>query len=396
MGLAGIRATRLLGRAFVATVSVVLGLGMMVWPSSGAAEPPVNVTPPTVSGSAVYGSVLTADPGEWSPAEVTVTYQWLADGSPIPGAVGAQINLGLDELGRSISVSVTGTDPVGGGQATAVSAEVGPVARAVRLQTQRPVLTGSSRLGRTLEAEGGKWSPAPDKRRYQWYRGKRAIEGADGRRYRVTYLDVGKPITVHVRVTGPGYVPLESVSEPVRGKHRVAVRRVATYSIQTRGRVTADLGVFAKRAAETYADPRGWRGRGVKFRKVAVGGDFTLVLAEASTLPSFSSACSSEWSCRVGRFVVINQTRWLHASPAWKDLGAALRDYRHMVVNHETGHWLGFGHAYCPAPGRKAPVMQQQSKGLQGCRANPWPTQGELGPASARLTLAGLGTTSAE
>jgi len=76
--------------------------------------------------------------------------------------------------------------------------------------------------------------------------------------------------------------------------------------------------------------------------------------------------------------VIINQDRWKHASPAWNAADLALRDYRHMVVNHETGHWLGLGHAQCPGPGRLAPVMQQQSKGLQGCRFNPFPTRHEI------------------
>lgn len=385
MGLAASRPARQLGRAFLFTLVATLAWGGVVWPSSGAAEAPVNTLPPSITGDPSYGAVLVADAGEWTPADATVGYQWLADGVPIVGAVTDQLTLGLGQLGALVSVRITATDAVAGTSTTLDSAVVGPIARAERQETRSPAITGSARLGQTLEVGGGRWSPAPAQRSYQWYRGKTPIVGADRRRYRVTYLDVGKRLTAHVTVAGPGYLPFESVTARVRGKHRVPVRRIATYSIHTRGHVTMNLKVFAQRAAETYADPRGWRGRGVKFRKVARGGDFSLVLAEASTLPSFSSVCSAEWSCRVGRYVVINQTRWREASPAWDAIGASLRDYRHMVVNHETGHWLGFGHAYCPAPGRKAPVMQQQSKGLQGCRANPWPTAAELGPAG-RMT----------
>ena len=111
--------------------------------------------------------------------------------------------------------------------------------------------------------------------------------------------------------------------------------------------------------------------------RVRRGGDFTLVLAAAGAVPSFAAGCSAQWSCRVGRYVVINQERWKHASPAWNAAGRSLRDYRHMVINHETGHWLGHGHASCPGRGALAPVMQTQSKGLDGCRPNPFPVASE-------------------
>ena len=181
----------------------------------------------------------------------------------------------------------------------------------------------------------------------------------------------------HRRTPGAGEQTAEGYAVPVR-------RRV-TYSVTTRGRVTASTAVFRRQAQETYDDPRGWRAGGVQLRRVRHGGDFTLVLAAAGTLPSFSSTCSTQWSCRIGRFVVINQDRWRHASPAWNAAGRSLRDYRHMVVNHETGHWLGRGHASCPAGGGKAPVMMQQSKGTGGCRLNPWPLGWEAAAVRARF-----------
>jgi hypothetical protein len=151
-----------------------------------------------------------------------------------------------------------------------------------------------------------------------------------------------------------------------------------TYVVRTKGKIVVDVESFAAQAAQTYADRRGWAAAHRRFQRVSSGGAFTLVLAEASQVPTYSSVCSSTYSCRVGRYVIINQNRWRYATSVFRKAGGSVRDYRHMVVNHETGHWLGNGHAYCGGDGQLAPVMQQQSKGLNGCRINPWPKSSEI------------------
>lgn len=154
--------------------------------------------------------------------------------------------------------------------------------------------------------------------------------------------------------------------------------RAVTYSVAVRGTVTSDLTAFAAEAQLTFDDPRGWRAAGISFRQVATGGDFTLWLAQAELVPSFGPPCTVNYSCRVGRNVIVNEARWRLATPVWNGVGASLADYHDLVVNHETGHWLGFDHLLCGGVGQPAPVMQQQSKGLNGCRPNPWPTAREL------------------
>jgi len=148
---------------------------------------------------------------------------------------------------------------------------------------------------------------------------------------------------------------------------------VITFSVQGRGNVSS-LEDFASEAAGVYADPRGWSlGGTIRFERVVTGGDFTLWLAADAEMSGFGGACDHVWSCRNGRNVVVNEDRWLGSSASWLEAGASLETYRQMVVNHETGHWLGLGHAYCPGPGQLAPVMQQQTYGLRGCTANGWP-----------------------
>jgi hypothetical protein len=176
-----------------------------------------------------------------------------------------------------------------------------------------------------------------------------------------------------------------AVATPVADGPAPAAARTIPYEVRGFENHT-DLEQFAAEVAATYADPRGWNlGGSVALVRVPSGGSFTVWLAAGARVPRFGGRCDRFYSCMQDRNVVINEDRWLSGSPAWNASGASLRDYRHMVVNHETGHWLGFTHAECAGPGGTAAVMQQQSISLQGCWPSAWPSPGERQWAAVAL-----------
>ena len=123
------------------------------------------------------------------------------------------------------------------------------------------------------------------------------------------------------------------------------------------------------------------------FQEVSSDCDYTVWLSSANQMSSFGGVCDPIWSCRSGNNVVFNYDRWSTTSPAWQEFGGTLEDYRSMLINHETGHRLGFGHRHCGGAGQLAPVMQQQSIDLEGCKFNPWPVQAELDAFKATIGL---------
>ena len=155
-----------------------------------------------------------------------------------------------------------------------------------------------------------------------------------------------------------------------------ANKKVLTYQIETWGTVNGSVQQFREYAAETLLSELGWSRAGVAFEEVDNGGTFNLVLVEGDELAKrYPAACDAYYSCRVGRYVMINDSRWQEATPVWTK---SLRDYQHLVINHEVGHLLGLGHSFCSNPGDPAPVMQQQSIELRQCTFNQWPLQSEI------------------
>lgn len=166
---------------------------------------------------------------------------------------------------------------------------------------------------------------------------------------------------------------------------RRPITQTVKYQVTIRGATKTSLADFKRHVQETLNDSRGWKRLGVNFEYADTGGAFTVVLAEASAVPAYGYPCDAVWNCNVGNYVVANEDRWLGATDPWNKAGGNIRDYQHMTVNHEVGHWLGHDHSVCTTTGQAAPVMQQQSMDLYGCKFNAWPLDSEL--TSSRLGI---------
>ncbi|WP_341728434.1 DUF3152 domain-containing protein [Brooklawnia sp.] len=176
----------------------------------------------------------------------------------------------------------------------------------------------------------------------------------------------------HSGITGTGEFATNTI-DIAPATQQPDVRR---YVLQVETGTGVDPDETARQIQQILDSPRGWVGyHGVAFHLVNDPSSADLVLKLASP-PTVDAGCGEldtvgNWNCRVGSQVFINSDRWWFATPTWE--GYPLDDYRGYLINHEVGHYLGFGHLTCPADGEPSPVMQQQSIYLNGCVPNPWP-----------------------
>ncbi|MFD6274963.1 DUF3152 domain-containing protein [Streptomyces sp. NPDC060209] len=175
-----------------------------------------------------------------------------------------------------------------------------------------------------------------------------------------------------VPASGPGTfeVARESVSSDGGGSR---------YRVEVEEGIGVDPDGAAEDIAKILADPRGWsKGGSRTFRQVADGSAGLVI--RIGTPKTTDRLCGQyglntggEVNCRGGKNVMVNLARWQLGSPTFDGPAS---EYRALIINHEVGHWLGHGHETCPGPGKPAPAMMQQIKGLKGCKSNAWPYDG--------------------
>ena len=150
---------------------------------------------------------------------------------------------------------------------------------------------------------------------------------------------------------------------------------VVNFDVRREKGVPVDINAAARMIQAVLNDPRSWRKSG-KWRFQLVSSSASADLHIYITTPTTTDRLCAplltqgEVSCQNGNRVVLNARRWVSGAETY---GTDVTNYRRYLVNHEVGHSLGYQHTTCAGEGRLAGIMVQQTKGLGGCRPNPWP-----------------------
>lgn len=168
----------------------------------------------------------------------------------------------------------------------------------------------------------------------------------------------------------------------VPGTDTTRTGKTITFGVDVEGGLGIDAAGFASQVRTILSDERGWEvADGVHFvaldpAKRAAGAtpDVRVTLASPALTDQLCAPLQTlgKVSCNRHGRAVINAMRWASGVEFYTDLGL----YRIYLINHEVGHGLSHPHQNCPTPGAKAPIMLQQTLGLEGCQPWPYPTTG--------------------
>ncbi|WP_020017302.1 hypothetical protein [Promicromonospora sukumoe] len=214
-----------------------------------------SATTVKIIGTVKVGAKVSASTGNFSPKPSKVTYRWKANGKSIYGANSRILTIPSRLHGDRLTVTATAyRDGYTTRSATSASSLVAkPFAR-----TAAPAIKGTARVGSTLTAYRGTWSPSPTSVSYRWLANGKTISGATSRTFKLTSAQYGKRISVQVTGRKHAYVTAARTSAStsvVKWPVGISVPRVTknpTRSVETVAGRTVTLKVSASGGSLRY------------------------------------------------------------------------------------------------------------------------------------------------
>lgn len=175
---------------------------------------------PTISGVLRVGRTLTARPGVWKPvAPSSLVYTWKVGGVTYKTSTSPRLKVPASARGRRITVTVTGARA--GFTTLRRTSSATALVRAGVFTAPRPRILGFAKVGRTLSAVRGAWTPDnPTKTIYVWKVNGTTYKRSTSSRFTIPRSARGKRITVTVIGRRSGYL-----TKTITSVSTVAVRR---------------------------------------------------------------------------------------------------------------------------------------------------------------------------
>jgi fibronectin type 3 domain-containing protein len=319
--------------------------------------PPANTIAPTISGTAVRASILTATQGSWTGPGNAYSYQWQRDfGEGFVDITGATTNayaLTYADEGATVRVVVTATNP--DGTIVQASQPTTTVMSAIPVNQARPSITGTLLRGSALTGSLGVWSGVGNVYSFQWQRSADGnswsdIAGATGTSYALTLADEGDAVRVFVTASN---------SDGAAG-----VASSPTATIPTAPPVNTTLPAISgtvQRSATVTGSQGSWNGLGngysFQWQRSADGGTTWTNIAGA-TAPTYALAVADEHAAvrfsvtatnPDGTVTVASQpTPVIQSAPPVNTIAPSITGnaQRASVLTAAQGSWTGIGNTY--------------------------------------------------
>ncbi len=167
----------------------------------------------SITGLPIPGNTLGISTSDWTPADVSLAYQWIEDSQPIDGATDSTYTVRGDDSGHVLGVLVTASkvgynDRQGGTNYLTVDYD--------HVITSTEYIGGEESSGSTVTATVPAWLPEPTSFTYQWQSDGVEIPGATSKTYLVQDSDIGHVLTFVVSGAPAGFSETSAVSLPSR------------------------------------------------------------------------------------------------------------------------------------------------------------------------------------